>query len=81
MMNFGLNNIRGGFAGTKMLVGFYLHGPNGQLLDSGLFDDLSGIDPPENVLPSAPTNILITVADPLILPSQPTNILITTEDT
>jgi hypothetical protein len=89
MMNFGSKNVKGGFFGTKMLTGFFVHGPEGELLDSGSFLAYPDIDPPESTttpdpgggLPSAPTSVLITVVDtPLILPSKPTNLSITVED-
>ena len=67
MMNFGSGlPIAGGFYGTRMLTGYYLHGPEGQLLDSGIFQDFSGIDPPDPSgpeLPSAPSGLLIVVED------------------
>jgi hypothetical protein len=90
MINFGSGlPIAGGFYGTRMLTGYYLHGPDGQLLDSGIFQDFSGIDPPEPTttttlepdgLPSAPISVLITVVDTPALPSEPTNLSITVED-
>lgn len=47
MMNIGTRDIQGGFYGTKMLTGYVLHGPDTLPLASGLFDDLSIVDPPE----------------------------------
>ena len=71
MMNFGSGvSIAGGFVGTRMLTGYYLHGDKGQLVSSGIFDDLSNIDPPPTTTP----------APPVMTPSAPTNISIVTVD-
>ena len=62
MMNFGSKNVRGGFFGTKRLVGFYLHGPDGEVLDSQTFDLLDDIDPSEPTeAPTTPPTLIGTV--------------------
>ena len=67
MMNFGSKNVKGGFFGTRMLTGYFLHGPDGELLQSGSFIPYPDIDPPETTAPPTvpPTSIgTVTVAGP-----------------
>ena len=67
MMNFGSKNVKGGFFGTRRLLGFYLHGPKGEVLDGQIFQTFDDIDPPETTAPPTipPTSIgAVTVSGP-----------------
>ena len=63
-------NIAGAFVGTKRITGYYQYGNEGQLVSSGIFDNLGSIDPPPTTTP----------APPALTPSAPTNISIVTVD-
>ena len=71
--------MAGGFFGTLMLTGYYQHGPDGQVLSSGIFDDLSNIDPPDGTTTTT-TTTTTTEAPVLELPSAPSGVTIIVED-